>query len=64
MNEDRCICCGEIIPEGRMVCPNCSEKAYQKDCEGANHVRIAKVAKPAAGLEENEEKGSVYAQSN
>lgn len=23
MNEDRCICCGEIIPEGRMVCPNC-----------------------------------------
>lgn len=23
MNEDRCVCCGEIIPEGRMVCPNC-----------------------------------------
>ena len=22
-NEDRCVCCGEIIPEGRMVCPNC-----------------------------------------
>lgn len=22
---DRCICCGEIIPEGRMVCPNCEE---------------------------------------
>lgn len=21
--EDRCVCCGEIIPEGRMVCPNC-----------------------------------------
>ena len=20
---DRCICCGEIIPEGRMACPNC-----------------------------------------
>lgn len=20
---DRCICCGEIIPEGRMVCPQC-----------------------------------------
>lgn len=23
MSEDRCICCGEIVPEGRMVCPYC-----------------------------------------
>jgi hypothetical protein len=22
-NVERCICCGDIIPEGRMVCPNC-----------------------------------------
>lgn len=21
--EDRCIMCGEIVPEGRMVCPAC-----------------------------------------
>lgn len=21
--EDRCICCGSVIPEGRQVCPNC-----------------------------------------
>jgi hypothetical protein len=21
--EDRCVCCGNVIPEGRMVCPNC-----------------------------------------
>lgn len=20
---DRCVCCGEIVPEGRMVCPSC-----------------------------------------
>ena len=20
---DRCVCCGESTPEGRMVCPNC-----------------------------------------
>jgi hypothetical protein len=20
---ERCVCCGEIIPEGRQVCPNC-----------------------------------------
>ena len=22
-NADRCVCCGEIIPEGSQVCPNC-----------------------------------------
>ena len=35
MSEDRCACCGEIIPEGRQVCPacetgkNCGSKADQ-----------------------------------
>ena len=23
---NRCVCCGEIIPEGRQVCPNCESK--------------------------------------
>lgn len=23
MDENRCVCCGCIIPEGRMVCPAC-----------------------------------------
>ena len=23
MSEDRCVCCGEIVPEGWMACPNC-----------------------------------------
>lgn len=23
---NRCVCCGEIIPEGRQVCPDCSAK--------------------------------------
>lgn len=22
-DENRCVCCGEIIPEGRQVCPFC-----------------------------------------
>ena len=22
-NAEECVCCGEIIPEGFMVCPNC-----------------------------------------
>lgn len=23
LTEDRCVCCGAVIPEGRMVCPPC-----------------------------------------
>lgn len=26
---DRCVCCGEIIPEGRMVCPVCERRANE-----------------------------------
>ncbi len=29
MSEDKCIACGRIIPEGRMVCPLC-ENAQTK----------------------------------
>ena len=34
-NDNRCICCGEIIPEGMMVCPNCLvvSKKPNKGCE-------------------------------
>lgn len=28
-NADRCISCGEIIPEGRWVCPTCERKAKE-----------------------------------
>jgi len=30
MNNNRCIVCGEIIPEGRMVCPTCARKTKKK----------------------------------
>lgn len=26
---DRCVCCGEIVPDGRMVCPSC-ERGTEK----------------------------------
>lgn len=36
---DRCVCCGEIIPEGRQVCPACcgeimidKEEADRREC--------------------------------
>lgn len=25
---DRCVCCGEIVSEGRQVCPQCERKRY------------------------------------
>ena len=28
--EDRCVCCNEIIPEGRMICPLCQEKPNER----------------------------------
>lgn len=26
MGENRCVICGQLIPEGRMICPTCSEQ--------------------------------------
>ena len=31
---DRCVCCGEIVPEGRMVCPQCEIKLQSKPDTG------------------------------
>lgn len=28
---DRCVCCGEIVPEGRQVCPQCENGAEQNE---------------------------------
>ena len=28
--EDRCVCCGEIIPEGRMICIKCELEAEER----------------------------------
>ena len=29
--ENRCVCCGAIIPEGRMVCPICEMEADETE---------------------------------
>lgn len=26
-NVDRCVCCGDIVPEDRLVCPKCEKEA-------------------------------------
>lgn len=38
MNEDRCVCCGEIIPEGSWVCPKCAKGVYKTTCEDCGRV--------------------------
>lgn len=27
---DTCVCCGQPVPEGRMVCPICEAAVYDK----------------------------------
>ena len=36
--EDRCVCCGEIIPEGRQVCPNCEMGVRKMANESTCHI--------------------------
>ena len=31
MNDNRCVCCGRVIPEGRQVCPICEKKEVHRD---------------------------------
>jgi hypothetical protein len=37
MKEEHCIVCGEVIPEGKQVCPSCEKHSVNtapcKDCE-------------------------------
>ena len=42
MNDNRCIFCGEIIPEGRQVCPECERKALNGKLNRAEIRRIQK----------------------
>ena len=31
MSESRCICCGEIVPEGRQVCSRCEKRVAKSN---------------------------------
>lgn len=30
---ETCVCCGEVVPEGRMVCLQCEHSAERSDCD-------------------------------
>ena len=44
--EDRCVCCGTVIPEGTMVCPNCfvNRKQIQTNYERILAMNVKELA--------------------
>ena len=34
--ENYCVCCGAIIPEGRMVCPRCEASVFGDESDGGD----------------------------
>ena len=54
---ERCVCCGEIIPEGRQVCPNCENKRIprkgtgrQTMCEKCDHKAVCSIYRATGGV--------------
>ena len=46
--EDHCVMCGEIVPEGRQVCPLCEKKYGGADNSNSQAVFLSqKIRKPA-----------------
>ena len=43
--EDRCVCCGDIVPEGRMVCPQCEMGCNEKTSSELSEVEQTKKPK-------------------
>ena len=46
--EERCVMCGDVIPEGKQVCLNCEYKIV----EGRNDDRVAKREKDKVSTED------------
>ena len=40
MNENRCVCCGEVIPEGTMVCWKCEKEANKEDKNDEDKITV------------------------
>ena len=38
--ENRCVCCGAVVPEGRMVCPICEMAADEKVAITLDHEKL------------------------
>lgn len=38
LDSNKCVCCGEIIPEGRQICINCEQYAKNVCCHNKNNI--------------------------
>lgn len=45
MTEEKCICCDNIVPEGRQVCPSC-----EKDIDNTNKKYCPECGQKLEGL--------------
>lgn len=43
---DRCVCCGAIVPEGRMICPICEK--YGPEAARGSDLICTSTAKPSS----------------
>lgn len=46
-----CICCGEIIPEGRQVCPACEKQLKNYKPKGVKTKTVGKYVAPDLGVQ-------------
>jgi len=49
--QDRCVCCGEYVHEGRQVCPNCEKAVSQSGLQGLQNWRLNTMPKAILELE-------------
>lgn len=40
MNDNRCVCCGQVMPEGTQVCQNCQHEAFHRETREERAERI------------------------
>lgn len=47
MNENRCVCCDEVIPEGQQICPICEKGVDERPKRNIDRIREMTVEKLA-----------------
>lgn len=50
MNDDKCVICGNYVPEGRQVCPNCEKEKGEIEMENIEQIK-SELAKAKAETE-------------
>ena len=58
--EDRCVCCGAVIPEGRQVCLICDKKIYGNGTGGTAELKSCPFCGGKAKLEHLSKSSVVY----